>query len=279
MATRSKRRRVSSAHSGDYYFDCDFSEEVGEEGDSDDDPSWFHGSGSDSESEEGLQVTFESPDSLNDNADFGDDHDDMTEIRSNSSASDETEDADSADEAGMTDWVRNLNNYPLKAPFTGQTGIQVPVPEDASPLFFYKLFLTQDVIKLIKRETNVYAAECVDEKQREAERRNQPLGKRSWYRTWKPVTEDEVWTFITILIHMGIVKKPKLTDYWTTVPATHTAFASTLMKRDRFRSILAFFHLNRNDAMVPRGQEGHDPLHKLRPLVDHLVEVCIVSSS
>ncbi|BFZ08488.1 hypothetical protein BsWGS_11527 [Bradybaena similaris] len=42
------------------------------------------------------------------------------------------------------------------------------------------------------------------------------------------------------------------------------------MSRDRFKSILSFFHLNDNTTAIPRGENWHDPLHKVRPLVDHL---------
>lgn len=42
------------------------------------------------------------------------------------------------------------------------------------------------------------------------------------------------------------------------------------MQRDRFISIMMFLHLNDNATYVPRGQEGHDPIHKVRPFLSHL---------
>ena len=43
------------------------------------------------------------------------------------------------------------------------------------------------------------------------------------------------------------------------------------MLRDRFEVILFFLHWENNDDHVPRGQDGHDRLFKIRPLIDLLV--------
>ena len=43
------------------------------------------------------------------------------------------------------------------------------------------------------------------------------------------------------------------------------------MPRDRFEAILSFLHWANNDNHVPRGQDGHDRLFKIRPLIDLLV--------
>ncbi|GFR77036.1 PiggyBac transposable element-derived protein 4-like [Elysia marginata] len=42
------------------------------------------------------------------------------------------------------------------------------------------------------------------------------------------------------------------------------------MGRERFLSILAFFHIANNASFVPYGAENHDPIHKIRPFVNHL---------
>ena len=69
---------------------------------------------------------------------------------------------------------------------------------------------------------------------------------------------------------MGLVKKPRVNDYWSKNPVMASSFAASLMSRDRFKMILAFFHLNNNNNYIPRGQPGHDPLHKVRTLLDSL---------
>ena len=44
-----------------------------------------------------------------------------------------------------------------------------------------------------------------------------------------------------------------------------------MLKRDRFSLIMKFLHLNDNSCYIPKGQPGHDPLYKLRPLLDPLI--------
>ena len=167
---------------------------------------------------------------------------------------------------GLSDWVRNTENFPMAPPFTGQSGFQVDMPVDATPLQFYQLFITDRMIKAFKAETNRYAASVC----REAQRRNPNLSPRSFFRKWKTVTEGDMMVFIAILIHMGVVDKPTVQDYWSTHPVLSTTFAPRHMKRDRFRMILSFFHLNDNSTYVPANTEGHDPLHKIRPFYDSL---------
>ncbi len=43
------------------------------------------------------------------------------------------------------------------------------------------------------------------------------------------------------------------------------------MSRDRFSLILQFLHLSNSSKYVPKGQPGHYPLYKLRPLLDPLL--------
>ena len=44
------------------------------------------------------------------------------------------------------------------------------------------------------------------------------------------------------------------------------------MQRDRLISILSMLHLNDNATVKAKGEPGYDPLHKLRPLIDKIVE-------
>ena len=40
--------------------------------------------------------------------------------------------------------------------------------------------------------------------------------------------------------------------------------------RDRLREISQYLHMVDNDTLIPRGEDGHDRLGKVRPLIDHL---------
>ena len=140
--------------------------------------------------------------------------------------------------------------------------------ERATPLFFPKLFLTTDIMKVVKKETNRYARTVCTEM-----RRTRQLSPRSMYVKWLPVTRDELWCFLAVCLHMGQVKKPKMSDYWSKSPSLNSTFCRSLMSFQRFRFILSMLHLNDNATFVPRGQAGHDPLHKVKPVYNHLRKV------
>ena len=75
------------------------------------------------------------------------------------------------------EWVRDLDNYPVSPPFTGQSGFQINIPTTATALWFNKLFMTNTLIKKMKTETNRYAAAAC----RQAIRRNPNLSRRSFF--------------------------------------------------------------------------------------------------
>ena len=139
--------------------------------------------------------------------------------------------------------------------------------EDPSPLDVFSAFVDETILRKIKHQTNKYARSCIQEQQSKG-----PLPPKSMWSTWKPVTLADMKNFLAICIHMGIVKKPTINDYWSSTASIHTSYASQVMGRDRFKSILAFLHVNDNSLMIPREQDGHDPIHKIRPFVEHLQE-------
>ena len=45
------------------------------------------------------------------------------------------------------------------------------------------------------------------------------------------------------------------------------------MSHDRFFRILCYIHLNDSSKQKRHGEDGYDPLYKVRPLLDHLTAV------
>jgi hypothetical protein len=62
---------------------------------------------------------------------------------------------------------------------------------------------------------------------------------------WKPVVLDEIKTFISICIVMGLVKMPNIRDYWKLESSNFgiygNSFISSRMSRNRFLEIRRFF--------------------------------------
>ena len=81
------------------------------------------------------------------------------------------------------------------------------------PLSILKTFLTNELIDNIVIYTNTYA-EIMKQAPHIIERLNNT--QRSMFKLWKDVDRDDVWVYISILILMGINKKPYYHMYWTT---------------------------------------------------------------
>ena len=106
-------------------------------------------------------------------------------------------------------------------------------------------------------ETNRYAEQQVQ---------TQKLTKRSKPHQWRPTTDEEMFTFLGIILEMGLLQMPEIDNYWSKSKLFGSEVIRNTMSRDRFELLLKCFHSSNN-------QEAHadqDRLFKLRPLLDLL---------
>ena len=173
----------------------------------------------------------------------------------------------------LSDTDLGWDDVPVSSPparnviFGEDPKVMVPLDATSSEYDFFENNFSRDMVKHIKQETNRYAADTISRL-----RRTNRLKEHSLWAHWKPVTLSEVYKFFAIVIHMCLVKKPSIPDYWSTSPILHTTFAARIMSRDRFKSIMAMLHINNNKTYNSHGQPNHDPLHKVRPYFDYLVQ-------
>ena len=73
----------------------------------------------------------------------------------------------------------------------------------------FKMFSDDEMVELIVRETNIYAAQKIQA------RSFIPL--RSRMRDWKPVTKDEIYVVLALFMLMGIILKPTLRSYFSKI--------------------------------------------------------------
>jgi len=66
---------------------------------------------------------------------------------------------------------------------------------------------------------------------------------------------------------MGLVKKSRLSEYWSTDPMIATPFFNAVRPRDRFELLLRCWHLSNNNLAVEE-----DRLFKLRDICNALLE-------
>lgn len=75
--------------------------------------------------------------------------------------------------------------------------------------------------------------------------------------------------FIAMIIAMGLVQHHDIQDYWSKDEMLETPFFGKTMPRNKFLLILSLFDLNNNDNQIPRGQDGYDPIFKIRRVYEH----------
>ena len=81
---------------------------------------------------------------------------------------------------------------------------------------------------------------------------------------------EELMAFIGLNVAMGMLHLPQTKDYWSTSKILSTPWFPSIMSWDRF---LKFLHLVDSTLQKKKGEEGYDPLFKIRFLVDHLAAV------
>jgi hypothetical protein len=122
---------------------------------------------------------------------------------------------------------------------------EFPLLKTLNPYEIWKLFFTNDVLLLIKNETEMYA----NEKSRHS----------------FSVTTQEIELFVAILLYSGYKTVPNERLYWTTDEDLSSDFISSKMSRNRYLNIKQSLHLAKNSAL-----DKNDKFSKVRPLFDML---------
>jgi len=64
---------------------------------------------------------------------------------------------------------------------------------------------------------------------------------------WTDLEEPELWVFLALHLLTGIIKQPRLRDYWTTNENTQTPGFPKRMSRNKFENILRCLHFTNNE--------------------------------
>ena len=117
----------------------------------------------------------------------------------------------------------------------------------------FKLFFTSIILQSILTETKRYAA---------------LKGASN-----TEIFAEELLAFIGINIAMGLLRLPQVANYWSTVEIFQTPWFPAIMPRDRFFFLLRYLHLVNSKDQKKKGEDGYDPLFKVRPIIEHLSAV------
>ena len=139
--------------------------------------------------------------------------------------------------------IPNQENTNSAIPFLERTGLSRQAGNTDTIRGHFLLFFTEEILNKIISESNRYSEDELE------------------------LTYDELLAFIGVVIAMGIIQLPEMSDYWSTSPITQVPWFSTIFTGKRFFTILANLHLVDNIV------EGADQANKLY-ILGNIMETC-----
>ena len=170
-------------------------------------------------------------DHMNQNGD--DDEIDLAESDDSESEGDEP-DGDQEGPAAFINWNNDPSEVQVPG-FTEHVGLTRQLPCDATPIQFFLLLFTTELIDLIVKYTNSNAVEMI---------LSDAAGIVEGTLAWTPTSSEEIMAFLGIVILMGIVKLPSTQLYWSQDKRLHQHGVTKIFPRDRFNLLLKYFYCN-----------------------------------
>lgn len=127
---------------------------------------------------------------------------------------------------------------------------------ESKPIEFYNQYLTDDILQLMTEETNRNASQVLASVR---------ISRKSRLNEWKNTDPTEMKQFLGILMWMGLVPMPRLSDYWSKNLLYKNFIAPKIMSRNRFQLLLRFWHFNNNENLRRDGR-----IAKILPLLKKL---------
>ncbi|XP_023213058.1 piggyBac transposable element-derived protein 4-like [Centruroides sculpturatus] len=167
------------------------------------------------------------------------------------------------DEEIIDDWMDTAGpREPFPAHDRGV--IHINFSENPTPKDIFDYFFPQELIELIVKETNKYANDCIELRQKKGLQKRNSRDKK-----WTDTNPDEIRILLALIILQGIVVKPTVQMYFSTREIVETPFFNQVMSRDRFLILLSFLHFN-NEQKTFQSNSNYDLL-QIKPVLDKLL--------
>lgn len=150
-----------------------------------------------------------------------------------------------------TQLFEDAHFYPSIKDFEGTSEINPNIDFSGNrPIDYFNYFCYSFLIQKIVEETNRYAT--------------QNPTQSSHVKTWSPVTQTQLESFLGLSILMGYVRKGVLQSYWSTDLLLHTPIFGQIMSRDRYFQMLRCLHFHHNEEFI------NHPLAKIKSVIEHV---------
>ena len=135
-------------------------------------------------------------------------------------------------------WTDGDMHWSLFPQFIENSSILVDIPDDADELYFFSLFINDDLLNNVVLETNRYAKDYIT-----IEKEKGRLPPKSTFKSWpeEGITTEKFKKFIALTFYFGFVKKDNVKSYWSTNSILPTLFPKKGMNHDEFLNIFRLF--------------------------------------
>ena len=151
--------------------------------------------------------------------------------------------------------------------FNGPTGFNLPGDfdvEKATPIDYFQLFFSDQVLQTICDNTNKYQQFRVAQKQ--------VVNPEYKENHWEETTLNEMRAFFGLAIMFGLMNQPRYRTFWSKDPFLGNIAVQRVFSLKRYSKLSEYLHVSDRETEKPKGHPHYDKLGKIRWLIDHMVK-------